>query len=90
MTPGVDQAQLAGASLRAGLMAGAVGEGRGPGAHDDVPSPQPIHDRPSLAVALASTAVGDDTAAESLPGRLYPLFSDGEATWHNGAGEYAR
>ena len=80
ITPGVDQAQLLAARSRSALMAGAVGEGRGAGAHDDGPNPQTFRDRPGLSELLASSAVGDDTAAEALPGRLYPLpaqpFSD--------------
>lgn len=91
MTPGVDQAALAGASFHTGLMAGAQGQWRQAGSSDDVPSPQTFRDRPSLADALASTSLGDETAAESLPGRLYPLGSgDGEQSWANGVQGYPR
>lgn len=76
--PGVPQASSARGSLARGILAGAVPQGRAPGATDDVPSPQRIVTAPGMAQLLASTNVGDDTAAQSLPGRIYPSSWDGE------------
>lgn len=81
-TPGVDQAQLAGASFHVGLMAGAVSQGRVTGSDADVPSPQHFPTRPNQAMAVGQSSVGDDTAAEQLPGRVRPMFDD------SGAGGY--
>ena len=88
--PDVDQVALAAASAHVGLFAGAIAQGRDPGDPADVPSPQTIPTRPALRELLAQSAVGDDTAAEALPGRLFPLFDDGVSPWTSSAGEYAR
>lgn len=77
--PGVDQVEQLDASVTAGMFAGAVTQGRPVGESADINSPQRFVTRPSLADLVDPTQVGDDTAAEALPGRMYPAaFDDGE------------
>lgn len=88
-SPGRDQLAHARGAFGAGLLAGAVPQGRPAGATDDVPSPQQFPDRPSLAELLAATDVGDDTATQQLPGRIYPAAWDGEPGFDAPGGAYA-
>lgn len=81
MGPEVAQANAAGAAMRSALFSGAVPMGREPGATVDRSNPQIWGTRPSVLDAINTTAVGDDTARESLPGRLSPSAWDGEPGW---------
>lgn len=87
--PGDGQLESANASLRVGIFNGAVTQGRPVGSDADVVSPQRFPLRQTLEQMLSSTAVGDDEAAESLPGRIYPTdFWDGEPGWAAPGGQY--
>lgn len=80
--PSTDQAAQAAASAAIAAFADPVPQGRGPGDPGDYPTPQQVPVRPSLVDLINATAVGDDTAAESLPGRIQPPSSwDGEMGW---------
>lgn len=79
--PDTDQAAQLAASVLTGLMAGAVPQGRPMGSSEDLPSPQRFTNHPRLIDAINTTAVGDDTAAEALPGRIFPGWWDGESGW---------
>lgn len=79
--PNVDQAATARQALATGLLSDAVTQGRPPGDPVDVNSPQQFPARPSLETLLAATAIGDDSAAEALPGRIFPGAWDGEPGW---------
>lgn len=77
--PDTDQAAAVAASGQAAMFASPVGEGRGPGDPGDYRSPQVFVSHPRLIDAINTSAVGDDTASESLPGRIVPLVGwDGE------------
>lgn len=86
--PGTAQGDASAGSFLTGLYAGAVALGRGIGDTGDHRTPQPMPTRPSLVDALESAAVGDDTAAEALPGRVYPSAWDGEPGWMAPGGTY--
>lgn len=78
--PEVIQQGTGAARFLGSFMFGAVAGGRDNGATGDVRSPQVfinhfVHD------AVSTTAVGDETAQESLPGRLRASSWDGEPGW---------
>ena len=75
--PETDQAATGARSFFTALFAGAVPEGRRPGVTVDRRAPQVFTKHPNID-AIATSAVGDDTAAEALPGRLTPSAWDGE------------
>ena len=74
--PDVDQANRSAASAWSSMMTDPVPMGRGPGDPVDVASPQQFVRRPTTAELVADTAVGDETATESLPGRIWPAIFD--------------
>ena len=86
--PDTAQADALAASVHRGLFAGAVTQGRPVGESADVRSPQMFVNHPSLEQLLANTAVGDDTAAEALPGRVFPGAWDGEPGWASPGVDY--
>jgi hypothetical protein len=85
------QADALTARARTGLFFGAVPQGRPIGSPVDLNSPQRFANRPSLEELLNATSIGDDSAAESLPGRIRPVsFGDGEESWSNNRQVYPR
>ena len=81
MGPEVAQATAAGAAFASALVAGAIGCGRPPAATVDRRNPQVWNNRPNVMDAINTTAVGDETAREALPGRLTPSAWDGDPGW---------
>lgn len=79
--PEVAQANAGAARFFSTLFAGAIPQGRPAPNTTDLRSPQRFVAHPRLDVTVAATAVGDDTARESLPGRVTPSMWDGEETW---------
>ena len=84
--PELVQADKLEASAHAALFAGAVGEGRAPGFAGDSVTPQLVPQHVTLSDAVRSSSVGDDTGAESLPGRIRPAEWDGEPGWGSSGG----
>jgi hypothetical protein len=85
------QAEALTARAKTALLYGAVPQGRPEGSPIDVNSPQRFPSRPSLGELINSTSIGDDSAAESLPGRIRPVaFGDGEEGWQSNQQVYPR
>lgn len=77
--PEVAQASSGARAFFSTLFSGAIPQGRPTPNTTDLRSPQRFVHHPRL--DIAATAVGDETARESLPGRITPSAWDGEETW---------
>ncbi len=82
MGPEVAQAAQARAAFAGALVSGAVPMGDETATADvDRRNPQVWNNRPNVLDAINTTAAGDETARESLPGRLSPSEWDGDPGW---------
>lgn len=73
--PADDQSDRARAAAQVAAWSGAQGQGRDSQYAGDTVNPQ-LPERRYLPDAIASTDVGDDTAAAAMPGRSYAPFTD--------------
>jgi hypothetical protein len=79
--PELAQAATGAAAMLSALFSGPIPQGKPAPNTTDLRSPQHFVAHPRMDLTVSSSAVGDETARESLPGRVTPSQWDGEETW---------